>query len=276
MKYNILTLLLFFSYGMYAQEKNKILALGTFHFHLAASQFNVDFDIKQKECQEELHHISQQIQEYKPTKIFVEWEYAQQAELDTLYALYLKDTTMGLIQARYGKNETKYAESEVQQLGFRIARGMGLNKLYAFDYALNEPNDTLMKALEKANQTALMSKMQQEFGEYGQSIVNTFQKERSIKKLLLFLNSTALEQRLNSGYISLFNTVGAVDDFSGSYFVAERFRRNLYMYALIQKQVAPHNERILVLVGSQHAAGFRDFIRDDKNVENVPVASVLH
>lgn len=275
MKNRILIALLFISTLTFGQEKNKILTLGTFHFHLVKSQFGVDFDINNKDKQKELTEIIKQIETYKPTKIFVEWEFSKQGELDELYNLYLKDKTFELIKQKYGKNETMYFESEVQQLGFKLADKLKHKKLYAFDYLINEPNDTVMIAIQKANQTDLMNEIQKEFGEYGQAIVTKFQKEKSIKNLLLFFNNKELEDKLNSGYISLFNKAGSKDDFSGAYFVSERFKRNLYMYSLIQKQIDKTDERILVIVGGQHSAGFRDFIRDDKNLEKVELETIL-
>ncbi len=275
MKNKILVAILFISTLTFGQQKNKILTLGTFHFHLVQSQFGVDFDINSSDKQKELAEITRQIAQYKPTKIFVEWEFSQQQELDALYNLYLKDKSFELIKQKYGKNETKYFESEVQQLGFKLADKLGHKKLYAFDYILNEPNDTLMVAIQKANQTELMNEIQKDFGEYGQMLLSKFQQEKSMKNLLLFFNNKELENMLNSGYISLFNKAGIADDFSGAYFVSERFRRNLYMYSLIQKQINKTDERILVIVGGQHAAGFRDFVRDDKNLEKVDLESVL-
>lgn len=275
MKNRILIALLFISTLTFGQEKNKILTLGTFHFHLVKSQFGVDFDINNKDKQKELTEIIKQIETYKPTKIFIEWEFSKQSELDELYNLYLKDKTFELIKQKYGQNETKYFESEVQQLGFKLADKLKHKKLYAFDYILNEPNDTLMVAIQKANQTELMNEIQKDFGEYGQTLITKFQQEKSIKNLLLFFNNKELEDKLNSGYISLFNKAGSKDDFSGAYFVSERFKRNLYMYSLIQKQIDKTDERILVIVGGQHSAGFRDFIRDDKNLEKVELETIL-
>lgn len=275
MKNRILIALLFISTLTFGQEKNKILTLGTFHFHLVKSQFGVDFDINSKDKQKEINEIIKQIENYKPTKIFVEWEYSKQNQLDELFNLYLKDKTFELIKQKYGKNETMYFESEVQQLGFKLADKLGHKKLYAFDYLLNEPNDTVMVAIQKANQTDLMNDIQKEFGEYGQTIITKFQEEKSIKNLLLFFNDKELEDKLNSGYISLFNKAGSKNDFSGAYFVSERFKRNLYMYSLIQKQIDKTDERILVIVGGQHSAAFRDFIRDDKNLEKVELETIL-
>ncbi|WP_158960858.1 DUF5694 domain-containing protein [Myroides fluvii] len=257
----------------FSQQKNKILLVGTFHFHLVTSQFGVEFDLNKK--QTELDEIADQIAAYKPTKIFVEWEYTKQKELNELFNLYLKDNSLELVRQKYGKNETMYTESEIQQLGFRIANKLNHKKLYAFDYLIPEPNDTIMNAIQQYNQIDLMQEIQQDFGEYGQKIINTFQTTTSIKDLLFFFNSKELEQQLNTGYISLFNKVGSIDDFSGAYFVSERYKRNLYMYSLIQKQLEKTDERILVLVGAQHAAGFSEFISNDKNIENVELKTLV-
>lgn len=275
MKYKILIAFLFLSIISFGQDKNKILTIGTFHFHLVKSQFDVDFDINIKENQKQLNEIIGQIEKFKPTKIFVEWEFSKQNELDELYNSYLKDKTFELIKQKYGHNESMYFESEVQQLGFKLADKLGHKKLFAFDYIMNEPNDTVMIAIQKANQTDLMNEIQSDFGEYGQTLISKFQQEKSIKNLLLFFNSNELDYKLNSGYISLFNKVGSKDDFAGAYFVSERFKRNLYMYSLIQKQIEKTNERIVVIVGGQHSAGFRDFIRDDKNLEEVNLETIL-
>lgn len=276
MRKAILLTLLHLSILTFAQEKNKILTLGTFHFHLVKSQFNVDIDINGKDKQKQIEEIIKQLENYNPTKIFVEWDYTKQGELDGLFNLYLKDKSFELIKKKYGKNETVYFESEIQQLGFKLADKLGHKRLYAFDYILNEPNDTIMSAIQKANQTELMNDIQTEFGNYSQNIISKFQQEKSLKKLLLFFNSQEFENQLNGGYISLFNKVGNKDDFAGAYFVSERFRRNLYMYSLIQKQINKTDERILVIVGGQHSAGFQDLIRDDKNINRVEIETILN
>jgi len=273
MKKILLFLLCIYPILAFSQQKNKILVLGTFHFHLVKSQFGVEFDLNKK--QTELNEIADQIAAYKPTKIFVEWEYTKQKELDELFNLYLKDNSLERVRQKYGKNETMYTESEIQQLGFRIANKLNHKKLYAFDYLIPEPNDTIMHAIQKYNQLDLMEDIQQDFGEYGQNIINKFLTTTSIKDLLFFFNSKELEQQLNTGYISLFNKVGSIDDFSGAYFVSERYKRNLYMYSLIQKQLEKTDERIIVIVGAQHAAGFSEFITNDKNIENVELKTIV-
>lgn len=84
MKYRILITLLFISTLTFGQEKNKILTLGTLHFHLIKSQLGIDFDINSKDKQKELDEIINHIENNKPTKKFVEWEFSKQEELNDL------------------------------------------------------------------------------------------------------------------------------------------------------------------------------------------------
>lgn len=47
------------------------------------------------------------------------------------------------------------------------------------------------------------------------------------------------------------------------------------MYSLIQKQIEKTDERILVIVGAQHAAGFKEFIVNDRNMQQVELSTIL-
>lgn len=272
-----LTIILFLTIysNLVAQDKNQALLIGTFHFHLVGSQFQTDFDINSEENQTSLNELAKKIARFQPTKIFVEWEATKQEELNELYALYLQDSTGSLIKSKYGANETMYFDSEVQQLGFRIAKVMKHPTVFGFDYPLLEPNDTIMHAIQQYEQFALMKEIETEFGAYGQKILNIFQQTSSLKKLLQFFNSKELDQQLNSGYISLFNKIGSKNNLAGAYFVSERYRRNLYMYSLIQQQLASSNERVVILVGAQHAAAFRELIGHDTSIELISTKPFL-
>ena len=80
MKYIYIIIFSIISVIAFGQEKNKILTVGSFHFHLVKAQFGVEFDINSKEKQAELNAIAEQIVAYKPTKIFVEWQASKQSE----------------------------------------------------------------------------------------------------------------------------------------------------------------------------------------------------
>lgn len=54
-----------------------------------------------------------------------------------------------------------------------------------------------------------------------------------------------------------------------------QFCRGIIMYSLIQKQIEKNGERILVIVGAQHSAGFKEFISSDRNIEQIELNTIL-
>ena len=61
----------------------------------------------------------------------------------------------------------------------------------------------------------------------------------------------------------------------GAYLVSEWYRRNLYMYSLIQKLTENKDTKIMVLLGAGHTAMLREFIKHDSNFEIVELKDVL-
>lgn len=257
-------ILIVFSILFNAQQKNKALVLGTFHFHITPHQVGVNYNINDTEKQRELEKIAKQIAKFKPTKIFV--EETDQNILDDTYQLYLSDNSFNLIKEKYGKFETKYFESEIQQLGFRVAKLLNHKNLYAFDYKLDEDLNNTFSAIEKTKQSKLMEEIQKDFSDYGKMISNKFETE-NITNILLFLNSSQMENRIKNTYISYFNRAGELEDFSGAELVANRNKRNLFMYSKIQKQINDTDERILIIAGASHTADLKELILADKKIE---------
>ena len=61
------------------------------------------------------------------------------------------------------------------------------------------------------------------------------------------------------------NQAGKKDNFIGAYLASEWYKRNLYMYSLIQKSTSLKDDKIMILAGASHIGMFKDFI--DKNPE---------
>ena len=70
-------------------------------------------------------------------------------------------------------------------------------------------------------------------------------------------------------YLETANKAGKKDNFVGAYLVSEWYRRNLYMYSLIQKLTENKDAKIMVLLGAGHTAMLREFIKYDSDFEIV-------
>jgi hypothetical protein len=277
MKNIIFFLLVTLSVHLYAQSnKKEILLIGTFHFNNPGAdiaQVNT-FDVMNKKIQNELEVIANKISAYKPDKIFVEWEYNKQGKLDSLYNLYVNNNYFKFIEERYPNNKF-YRQNETFQLAFRAANKCKQLKVYGIDYRQTSfPFDSLINAIDKANQSSLRKEIDATLKAYEEK-ENQDRSKLSLIQLLLNLNKQESRNFDIGSYITLFNRAGGKDNFVGAYLVSEWYRRNLYMYALIQKITESKDKRVMVILGASHIAMLKEFIKVDRNFKVVELKDIL-
>jgi pheromone shutdown protein TraB len=262
----LLTLLLL-CFAIFSQAQKQALLVGTFHFHnpgMDAVKLNT-FDVMTEASQKELEHITDQIKKFHPDKIFVEWDYKDQKSLDSLYELYKNGTYDDFVESKYKNGKSGYnyyKKNEIIQLGFRAAKKAGLAKVHAIDYQMNLPFDTVLKAINKAGQTSLMNEINSSIEEQGK-VANDKIGRLSLTALLEDNNTPAYRTTNNGFYIKYINRAGTQDDFAGADAVNAWYKRNLYMYSLIQKLTQPQDQRIMILLGSGHVSMIKKFIDDE-------------
>jgi hypothetical protein len=241
------------------QSKMNVLLLGTFHFANFNPENNGDVleiivpDVLTDENQKELEKIAKAISDFNPDKIFLEYPYAKQAKLDTVY----KDF-----------NETDYSQakrSELVQLGFRIAKELNHRQVFAMDYRTDFPYDSLANQMKKAKQFHLIEKDSLELERIEKFENEMFASDKSLSEILFYYNDQYNRECDLNWYLSVANQGGAKNNFVGAYLASEWYRRNLYMYSIIQKTIEKNDKRIMILGGASHIGVFKDFI--DKNHE---------
>jgi hypothetical protein len=245
-------------------KKKQILLIGTFHFEnpgLDVAKVNT-FNVMTDKSQKELENITNKIKNFGPDKIFVEWNYETQAKLDKFYA----KNTDSLLH--------KDAD-EIVQLALRSAKKLGHKKLYGIDYKhTNFPYDSLVKGMKEADQLDLIQKNNETMANYEKSHNQKITKF-SLTEMLIDINTKASNDGNINWYLETANKAGKTDNFVGAFLVSEWYRRNLYMYALIQKLAESKDDKIMVLLGAGHTAMLREFIAHDSNFEIVELAAVL-
>lgn len=269
MKSVILLLCCVFAFNTgFAQTKpSDILLLGTFHFDNPGADLAKvkTFDVMTPKVQAELENITQKISAFHPDKIFVEWKWDKQKSLDALYAAYLGENYEQYVNTTFPEPASRnfYIKSEMVQLAFRAGKKAKLTKIYALDYSTPFPYDSVTKAMKAANQLSLIQRTQDAIKE-----METSQNKKiatySLTQLLLDCN-TPTSLAANKGlYLEIFNRSGAPGNFIGPFLVSEWYRRNLYMYSIVQKTMTPQDGKAMVLVGAGHAAMMKEFIESDK------------
>tara|TARA_R110002049_G_scaffold170139_1_gene336730 strand:- start:4575 stop:5438 length:864 start_codon:yes stop_codon:yes gene_type:complete len=243
-------------------NSKEVLLIGTLHYNNPGADVakTKSFDILNDKSQAELQEISSSIKKYNPTKIFVEWPYDEQRELDSLYQLYIQD--------KYFKNKelsSFYLKNEIFQLAFRVARDNNLKKVYAIDYSTPFHFEQVMNDIEKNNQSQLKAEIQNGFSNITSEIDDRIESGLSLKELTYFINSQKFREISNNWHNNLMLLAGGPNDFSGPELTSAWFKRNLYMWSLIQKNTMESDDRIMVLIGGSHAAMIDLFVRDNKN-----------
>ncbi|MCB2406717.1 DUF5694 domain-containing protein [Hymenobacter lucidus] len=254
--------------GATAQTKPaELLLLGTFHFHNPGADIvkTKSFDVLAPKAQAELETMTGRLSQWHPDKVFVEWDWSKQAELDALYQLYLGSQYEQAIQAKYAKPSQRdfYLKNEIVQLAFRTAKKAGLSRVYAFDYLkATFPYDSVQKAMQQAHQDVLIQRLGETFNKV-EADQNRKLSTFTLTQLLLDFNTPSSINENKGAYLDLFNKAGSIESFAGPWLVSEWYRRNLYMYSVVQKTVEPTDQRVLVLAGAAHTAMMREFAQYD-------------
>lgn len=259
-------------------QQSDVLLLGTFHFHNPGADVAKikTFDVMTPKVQAELESMTQKISVFHPDKIFVEWTWNEQKELDALYQAYLGGNYEQYVTATYAKNRHDFfLKNEIVQLAFRAGKKAKLTKIYALDYNKTDfPYDSVMKAMRAAGQVPLMQQAQDAIKRF-ETTQNKKLETYTLTQLLLDANTNA-ELALNKGlYLEILNRAGTTDNFAGPFLVSEWYRRNLYMYSFVQKAMTAQDGKALVLVGAGHAAMMREFIAADKRFRLKELKDVL-
>lgn len=240
--------------------QKEVLLVGTFHYNNPGADVvkTKSFNILNEDSQLELEKISAKIKNYNPTKIFVEWPYNEQNELDSLYQLYN--------QGQYFKNDSLsdfYLKNEIFQLAFRVAKENNLKTLYGIDYSTSFPFEDVMNDIKKSNQSELKGKIENGISTLTTEFDNKIESGISLSELTYYLNTSEFRDFHNNLHNNLMLLAGEPDDFSGPFLTSEWFKRNLYMWSFVQKITEQSDERVMVLAGAGHIAMFEKFINQN-------------
>lgn len=230
-------------------EKVKVMTLGVFHFNFP----NLDtrkiddkdkIDVLEEKYQKEIVKIVNAIKKFMPTKIVIEVQPASQKRIDSLYNAY-----------RLGKHSL--GRNEMEQLGFRLANELKINKLECVDTwgkfyeSLNYLfSDTSSRA--KAFEHYYFNNADTIYNKQDSGI--SFSMDRGIIDNLLYLNDPqTIKESLGPYLIGHFKYEENEGDFTGVDFETGRwFNRNLRIFRNIQRIPKCTSDRILIIFGGGH------------------------
>jgi hypothetical protein len=240
-------LLVFSTYGQNTDipPQTKIMTLGVFHFaypnlDVVKTDEKDQISVLEDPFQSDIISIARAISEFNPNIIAVERGPDYQPVIDSLYAKY-KSGTFEL-----GKNE-------IHQLGFRIGKQLNLDKIYCVDdwgrhYENIEAIFTDSIRLSRFEDYYLHS------GDTIYGISVSTGKVSSITEELYKINRPEyLKERLSVYLLHPFKYEEQPGDFTGVDFESGRwYNRNLRIFRNIQRIPYNSEDRILLIIGSEH------------------------
>jgi hypothetical protein len=257
----VLLLTLLLTLPAWAAEPAQVLLFGTFHFEDAGLDVvkPEDFDVMTPESQEYLQALAGRLAAMKPTKVLLEYA----PENDELVNQRYRDYLAGAFEL---------PANEVYQLGFRIARAAGHERVHSFDNREVEWQADAMFEYARAHGSPELDTFN--------GIIQSFTEEDAraratlpLRELLRRANDPALD-RMNMDLYLATNPIGAGDGYAGAQAASSWWARNFRMYANIQRLAGP-GERVIVIGGQGHTAILKQLLAIDRRLVGVDAADFL-
>ena len=247
-KYFLLQLLLIFNIIEMSSQEVEGLTLATFHFafhnrdiHKTPKENQID--VLSPKYQDEIINIVEKLSKFKPTIIAIESDQKNQSKIDSLYKLYCAD-------------KYELGVNEIEQVGFRLARRMGVKKLYCTNAwgSVTENVDTIFNGDD--------SPERRKFFDYFYNHPDTSKvytkkdvfKTKGILEELKEVNSDEhLRKNLGNYLIGMLKYQTENDEYFGVDFTTcWWFNRNLRIFRSIQKIETDSSDKIFVMFGTDH------------------------
>lgn len=227
--------------------KNSIALLGTYHFdNPNQDQFNINSDnVLLDKRQKEIEQLSNMLAAYKPTHIALEFNVTDSA-LDKKYQQYL--------QGNY-----TLAASEREQVGFRLAKMLGHQHIYAVD----APDIQL--DFNPGELAAVYGPLLEQLSNTGNGVINGINqwlKEYSIGQVLAKMNTLQFDKLNVNLYYKFLLPIGKGNNQPGVEAVSRWYKRNLSIFHNILKLTEDKSgQRVLVIFGQGHTAMLKQFLQ---------------
>lgn len=239
----------------------QVLVVGAYHMsnpRLDAVNLTAD-DVLAPKRQREIDQLAAKLAAFRPTKVAVEISYGRDSVSNSLYQRYLAGT--------HALDRT-----EMQQLGFRIAKAAGLPRIHGVDYDLDVNLASVMVWALTHGQPELASAAQSLSARL-LSEADSMMKHATVTEIITTLNSARADSAQGIYLAAL--RVGADTSYPGANAAARWYERNLKIASNILRVIDSPTDRVLVIIGAAHGPILRELLERVPGVRLVPTATVL-
>lgn len=252
--------------------KTRVVLLGVFHFSnpgLDSYKPIFDFDILSEKRQSENDELIRLLEQFKPTKILIERNrIASDSILNIEYSDFL-----------IGKFDIGDKRSEIYQIGFKLAKILEHEKIYAsdaradwFGVELDWDNYDDVAYLKSKNQYEKVVRYNYEKMYRKNDSLKTVQ---SLVSHLAYMNNPRNRLKDHQAYLTSM-LEGAGDNYLGADNIARWYRRNLRIFSNIY-DIADFGkeDRLLVIYGAGHVWQIRQLLIDSPDFEYIEINDFL-
>jgi len=235
-----------------AMSDPQVMLLGS--YHLANNNrdvINVSIEnVLTTHRQQQINNLVECLADWKPTRIAVEWDRNDQAGLDNRYATLLA-----------GKYEL--TANEIDQIGLRLAKKLGQDRVYAVDWNEAAPGDQMQYDFfgwaERNDQESRL-KAFVEAEQQDADSASAKMRGQSVNEWYHDLNGPEARLKMHKSYFEI-ATFGSNEDNPGAAWVGAWYARNLRIFNNIREILEPQ-ERVLVVYGVGHVHLLDQFFRE--------------
>jgi hypothetical protein len=222
-----------------------VMVVGVAHFSNPGHDLHdpsVD-DVFSARRQAEIQKVVDALAEFRPTKILVEWP---ASKATTAYAAFCA-------------GKLPPSRNEGVQLGFRLARQMGLPAVDGVDVMGDFPYEAVQHFAEAGGQTALLAEVNSDWATQAREMGDLLH-AGSIRDLLHFINSPGWIEKSQHPY-RLLLAIGRGPTQPGADLLAAWYRRNFYISANVV-QAVHRGDRVVIFYGAGHTFLLRQLVAE--------------
>ena len=239
----------------------QVLVVGSYHMSnpgLDPVNITAD-DVLAPKRQREIEQLAARISAFRPTKVAVEIPYG-------------RDSTSNALYRRYVQGGNALDRTEMQQLGFRIAKAAGLPRIYGVDYDLDvNVASVLVWALAHGQSELPMAA--QSLSTRLLADVDSMMKHATVGEIIAALNSPRADSAQGVYLAAL--RVGADTSYVGATMTARWYERNLKIASNVLRLIEAPTDRVLVIIGAAHGPILRQILSGVPGVRVMPPGDAL-
>ena len=269
--------------GALPQAPTEIMLLGSFHFQdRGVDRYKPKRQLEISARQAEIQEIVERLSSFEPTKVAVEFAALQQSPVDHDYRAFLRGAF-------------ELSGSEHHQLGFRLARKLGHERVHAVDAwgrfyepprdldledasgkqeAPFDPHEALETYAREHDQEHLLTQWSAYYLER-YTRIDEKKTQRPLRETLLELNQLPNILAMHGHYLVDHFKVGTHHEYPGVDVVTAWYNRNLRIFANLQRITEPPCERLLVVYGAGHIPILRHCAEASPEYDLVEVSEYL-